>query len=218
MAYNLSFNKAIVNEGDSVIITLDGTGLPDGTLVPFTISGTNISETDFLGFSSLSGNFNIIGGRGRVVLSIAEDLKTEGPEAFILSLTGPGRTESIGVFVTDVSLSPSSAVPEFYVTSPLSLISEGDTLTFNIIGINVPISTAVPYEIFGLQATDLVTGSLTGTVVFTANSFYDTSATVSVSILEDFKTEGNENAVLILKPPFPYSLKISSTVLCCNYK
>ena len=213
MAYNLSFNKAIVNEGDSVIITLDGTGLPDGTLVPFTISGTNISETDFLGFSSLSGNFNIIGGRGRVVLSIAEDLKTEGPEAFILSLTGPGRTESIGVFVTDVSLSPSSAVPEFYVTSPLSLISEGDTLTFNIIGINVPISTAVPYEIFGLQATVLVTGSLTGTVVFTANSFYDTSATVSVSILEDFKTEGNENAVLILKPPFPYSLKISSTVV-----
>jgi hypothetical protein len=186
MAYNLSFNKAIVNEGDSVIITLDGTGLPDGTLVPFTISGTNISETDFLGFSSLSGNFNIIGGRGRVVLSIAEDLKTEGPEAFILSLTGTGRTESIGVFVTDVSLSPSNAVPEFYVTSPLSLISEGDTLTFNIVGINVPISTAVPYEIFGLQAADLVTGSLTGTAIFTANSFYDTSATVSVSILEDF--------------------------------
>ncbi len=213
MAYNLSYNKAIVNEGDSVIITLDGTGLPDGSLVPFTISGTNITETDFLGFSSLTGNFNITGGRGRVVLNIAEDLRTEGPEAFILTLTGTGRTESIGIFVNDVSLSPSSAVPEFFVTSPLSLINEGDTLTFNITGINVPAGTAVPYEIFGLQSEDLVTGSLTGTVVFTANSFYDTSATVSVSILEDFKTEGNENAVLILKPPFPYSLKISSTVV-----
>ena len=97
MAYSLRYSNAVVTEGSPVTITLSNTGLPDGTLVPFTISGTGINIYDFLGLSSLSGNFIIRSGVGTITLTPAQDLNTEGTESFILRLTGPGRTESIGI-------------------------------------------------------------------------------------------------------------------------
>jgi hypothetical protein len=206
----LTANKSSVNEGSSVIFTLDGTNLPNGSLVPFTISGTNINTLDFLGLASLSGNFVIQNGKGRVVINAAEDFKTEGPETFVLSLDG--RSESIGVVLNDTALTPPGQLAEFYVTASAASVDEGSSVTFITTGINVPAGTTVPYEIYGIQKEDLVSGDVVGTMFFAANTAYDTRALVTLSLLEDFKTEGNENIVLILKPSFAYTLKVSSSI------
>ena len=81
MAYSLSYSSPIVSEGSLVTITLSNTGLPDGTLVPFIISGTGISSYDFLNLTSLTGNFIIRRGVGTITLTLAQDLKTEGTES-----------------------------------------------------------------------------------------------------------------------------------------
>lgn len=71
----------------------------------------------------------------------------------------------------------------------------------------------MPYRIFGIQADDIAEGTLTGLATFlptgTANQ---TQANVTLTVLDDKKTEGGESIVLILDPDFPYSLQISSTI------
>lgn len=210
MAYSLTFNKSSVDEGSSVIITLDNTGLPNFRLVPFTISGVNINSQDFLGLPALSGNFLIENGRGRVVLNLAQDFKTEGPETFVLSLTG--RPESIGMLVNDKSLTPAGTLAEFSIVSNLSTVFEGQPVRFTVTATNIPPGTVVPWEVFGIQKEDILEGVTSGNLIFRANTAYDTIATQTFSLLEDIKTEGTENIVFIVKPDFPYSLKITSTV------
>jgi len=38
MAYTLSYSRTTASEGEALVISLNGTGLPNGTLVPFNIS------------------------------------------------------------------------------------------------------------------------------------------------------------------------------------
>ena len=67
----------------------------------------------------------------------------------------------------------------------------------------------ISYRIFGIQADDIAEGVLTGSATFlptgTANQ---TQANVTLTVLDDKKTEGIETIVLILDPDFPYSLQI----------
>jgi len=210
MAYSLSYSNATVTEGSPVVITLSNTGLPDGTLVPFVISGTGITSFDFLSLTGLTGNFIIRGGIGTITLTPAQDLKTEGIESFILRLTGPGRTESIGITVLDASV-PSSANAKFYITVSSPTVDEGAEVIFTVRGEDVAVGTAVPYQIFGIEAADVYNSALTGDLIFTANSNYDTVATVRLQILEDFLNEGTQNIAMLIYPTGSYSLVVSGT-------
>ena len=210
MAYSLSYSNATVTEGSPVVITLSNTGLPDGTLVPFVISGTGITSFDFLSLTGLTGNFIIRGGIGTITLTPAQDLKTEGIESFILRLTGPGRTESIGITVLDTSI-PSNAIAKFYITVASPNVPEGAEVIFTVRGEDIAAGTFVPYQIFGIEAADVYNTALTGNLIFTANSSYDTVATVRLQILEDFLTEGPQNIAMLIYPSGSYSLEISGT-------
>ena len=151
MAYSLSYSNATVTEGSPVTITLSNTGLPNGTLVPFIITGTGITSYDFLSLSGLTGNFIIRSGIGTITLTPAQDLKTEGTESFILRLTGPGRTESIGITVLDTS-TPSNAVAKFYITVASPTVDEGAEVIFTVRGEDVAAGTFVPYLVYGIQS------------------------------------------------------------------
>ena len=210
MAYSLSYSNAIVTEGSPVTITLSNTGLPDGTLVPFSISGTNISAYDFLNLTSLTGNFIIRSGIGTITLTPAQDLKTEGTESFILRLTGTGRTESIGITILDTS-TPSNATAQFYITTNAASIDEGRSVVFTVRGENVAAGTIVSYQIYGIQAADVYNTALTGNLIFAANSSYDTTASVNLTTTKDRITEGTENIAMLIYPTFSYSLVVSGT-------
>jgi len=212
MAYSLTSSNAIVSEGATLTITLGNTGLPDGTLVPFAISGTNITTYDFLSTSLLTGNFRIRGGIASITLIPALDLKTEGTETFLLRLTGPGRTESIGISILDTS-TQSNATAQFYITASPQSLDEGSSVVFTVRGENVPAGTLVPYQFYGIQAADVFNTPLSGNLIFASNSSYDTVASVGLLTLEDHKTEGDENIALLIYPSFAYSLVVSGTSL-----
>ena len=142
MAYTLNYNTGTVSEGSPVIITLSNTGLPDGTLVPFAISGTGITTFDFLNLTILTGNFIIRNGTSSITLTPAQDLRTEGAETFILRLTGTGRNESISIVVLDTS-TPTNVTAKFFITTSLPSITEGEFITFTVRGVDVPAGTNV---------------------------------------------------------------------------
>lgn len=217
MAYSLSITRALVNEGSSLTIILDttGEGFPDGTLIPFTISGTGVTTGDFVGVINLSGNFNILSNRGRLTLNPAQDLSTEGSETLLLSLTGPGRSESIGFTILDTSVNPVNT-PEFYITtSPSSVVQEGTYLTFYANAYYLSAGMVVPYTISGISSDDIISQTLTGDLTFytpLSGPAGMTSANLTVGITEDFITEGFETIVFLVNPSFPYTVQLTSTV------
>ena len=64
--YTLSSNKTSMNaSSDSVLITLDTTGVPDNTEVPYTITG--ILEADIN--NPLTGNFTVVGSTANITIT-----------------------------------------------------------------------------------------------------------------------------------------------------
>jgi len=214
MAYTLTASSPTVNEGGNVVIRLFTSGLPDGTKVPYTILGSGITTADFIGVSSLSGNFIVIGNQATLTLNVREDRKTEYDETFTLLLTESAFSENVSVVIKDTSRTSSNAFGQFYITSAQSVVDEGQTAIFNIRATNVDPDTAVAYSIFGIQAADLANPALiSGIVVLTASNVAgETTGVVTLSLLEDFVTEGPQTIVLVLSPDFPYSLEVASTI------
>ena len=211
--YTLSTTSSTVNEGSNVTIILDTIGIPNNTLVPFTITGTGIDTDDFTGLTSLSGNFNVRSNQGRITVDTKKDLKTEFDETFVLRLTASGGNENIGVIIKDTSKTTSNNIVKFSITSVSSAIYEGSYANFFIKAVDLTPGTVVPYRICGIQADDIAEGVLTGVLTFlptgTANQ---TQANLTLTVLDDKKSEGLETIVLLLDPDFPYSLQVSSTI------
>ena len=218
MAYNLTVSRSVLPVGDSVVFSLSLPGLHQNTLVPFTISGIGINSLDFTTapglskISGLSGNFVVRNDVAEVILNLVNDLKTEGGETLLLRLTGPGRSESIGITITDTSTTPAN-VAEFYIRPDRESLYEGEVVTFNVTGKYVPVGTSVPYVLVGIQNADVYNVPVSGNLIFAANSTYDTAANVRLQILEDDLLEGEENIVMIITPNFAYSLEINGTAL-----
>jgi hypothetical protein len=221
MAYNLAVSRAVLPEGDSVIFSLRVTpanALPQNTLVPFTISGAGVNTLDFYpdpGFSKisgLSGNFLIQDDKAEIVLNLINDLRTEGGETLLLRLTGPGRTESIGITITDTSTTPVNTA-EFSIIPDRQSLYEGEFVIFDVTGKYVPAGTSVPYTLSGIQNSDLYNIPVSGNLIFQANSTYDTTANIRLQLLEDSISEGDENIVMLLNPDFAYTLQINGTAL-----
>jgi hypothetical protein len=103
--YSLSIGGGLtsVNEGDNFTVLLTTTYLPDGTLVPYTITGTNITSADISGVS-LTGNFTTAAGSASSTFVVASDRRTEGPENLTLTLNGPKTAVSISI--VDTSKTP----------------------------------------------------------------------------------------------------------------
>lgn len=89
-----------VNEGALVTFTLVTDNVPNGTVVPYTISG--ISSGD-LSTGSLSGSFTV-GSTTTASFTIANDFTTEGTETMTMTLPNNGVTHSITI--TDSSQTP----------------------------------------------------------------------------------------------------------------
>ncbi len=210
--YTLTTSASEINEGSEVTISVYTVGLPNGTLLPYTISGSGIDLDDFVGLTSLSGSFRITNNFGSVRLVLKNDLKTELDETLTLTLTSTGNNESINVIIRDTSKTTSLA--NFFVSSPVSVVEEGQVARFDIRATNLEPGTVVPYRILGISQEDLTGDSQTvGYVTFVSGAVEgETYANVSLSIYEDFITEGPESIVLLLEPSFPYTLQLSSTI------
>lgn len=101
--YSLSSNTAgSINEGSTLTITLTTTNVPNGTLVPFTISG--VSSQDING-ALLNDNFTVNNNTASKSYQITADQITEGTETLTLVLNV--GTASISIYINDTSQCPS---------------------------------------------------------------------------------------------------------------
>lgn len=111
-SYSVSPSTASVNEGSSVTFTVTTAHVPDATTLYWslnTVSGT-INTSDFSG-AAVSGSFTITGNTGSVILTLANDVTTEGSESFQLqvrtgSTSGTIVATSSTVTIGDTSLNP----------------------------------------------------------------------------------------------------------------
>ncbi len=184
VSYSLSRSSQIINEGAFATITLTTTGVADNTQVPYTIEGV---EAEDLQGGQLSGNFLVSGGTATLNLTAVNDSLTEGPQTITVRL---GTGESITVDINDTSQTP--APPTYNLSAPAS-INEGENLTISLTTENVD-NGPIGYQISGIQAEDLSSGSLTGDFQLSAGS-----ADLNLTISSDLSfNEGSETLVIDL--------------------
>ena len=181
--FSLKSNKASVNEGDSVTITLTTIGIANGTQVPYTISG--IQDADIT--QSRTGNFTVTDNTATVDLNIVQDFITDDSETLKLSLTN-----NTSVFV-DVSIINTSS--EIYLLSAdKTFVNEGDSFTVALSTRGVLNDVQVPYTITGITSNDISGVPLIDNF-FTINN---NLATSTFNVSADFVSEGTETFTLTL--------------------
>jgi hypothetical protein len=206
--YALSRSAASVNEGGTVTITLTTTNVANGTAVPYTITGAGITAGD-LGLDSLTGSFTVNANTASLVLNIAADATTEGPETFTLTLDSVTPTTSVFVTINDTSPAPST--PTYSLSSSSSSVVEGSFFTITLTTTNVANDILVPYTITGVSSEDIDGDPLTGNFTIDANT-----DSIIFSVTDDGVTEGVETFTLTLdsiSPLTSISVSISDPVI-----
>lgn len=97
--YFLSVDKTRIIEGEEgVTVTLSTLNIPNGTVVPYSIiasSKSDITIADFVGLSSLSGNFPPLSSNvANIYLEARDDFLYEPSEYFFVTIPLPGVTTS----------------------------------------------------------------------------------------------------------------------------
>lgn len=218
MSYTFVKSLDIVEEGQEIQISLINPELLDGTIVPYQIFGTGVTLQDFDELDSFIGFFTISNGIGSITLKVREDFTSETPETVSILLTNfsLGGGSGTSFIIADTSKSPGNIIPaSFIVTANRPIAEEGDDVIFTIRALNLPggIGTVVPYTLVGIQQEDLSgNATLSGNLVFNDTIGSALFTNLEVPIFEDFTDEGIETIVLLVNPPFPYTLEVSTSV------
>jgi len=183
--YTLSRSTSLVNEGQSFSITLITTNVNAGTTVPFTITGVQSAD---IGGADLTGNF-ITGTTDTFTYPVSQDLQTEGPETFTMTLDGITPTTAANVTIADTSQTPAIT---YNLTTSVGNVSEGDTFRVTLTTGNVAAGTELAYTVTGVDAADLSAGNVTGSFVVGTTEFLD------FTLAEDTTTEGIESFMISL--------------------
>lgn len=160
-----------VNEGGTVYFSIDTHNVLAGNVVPYTITGISAGD---LSYGSLTGNV-IIGstGRGQVVITLKEDLTTEGDEQLMFKLGFDYPNDSsCNVKVLDTSKREAYGIR----VEGGSIVTENSNVIFVVTTSGVASGTVVPYTITGVTSADIsagsgdvATGYLTGNITIGSN-------------------------------------------------
>ena len=195
--YAVAADLSPVGEGYKVTFTVTTQGVPDGTTLFWTNSGTTTAADFYDGINS--GNFTISNNIGLISRVIAYDLLTEGSETIIMqirtaSTSGPIVAYSTPVTVTDTSTSTStyygitSYIPA-YVTETL-----GNNISYTIYA-EVANNTMLYWTNEGTSSgADYTDGFNSGNIVIQNKYGY-----LSRTIRADGVTEGDETFILALR-------------------
>lgn len=197
--YSLSTNKNIVDEGNTVTITLTTTNVSNGTLVPYAISGVSLAD---INETSFQGNFLINNGVATVTFGPVRDFLTEGTEILTLSLLG----SILPPQKITVNIGDTSKTPFYSLSANVEAVNEGGMIEFTLNTNNVENGTAFPYTISGIGSTDIVQ-VLTGS--FTVNN---NTANTKITVVNDNFTEGTEFLSLVVNNILPTLASVVSII------
>jgi hypothetical protein len=151
LTYSKNFTVAVTNvdesgitgattlaEGQSTALSVKVEGVANGTVISYTLSGTNITASDISG--GLSGSFTVTDGVGTINVSALSDRLTEGNEQLTVTLGGAASSiPAYTITITDISLSPVTIVNGGTYTAAAGvvdtfIIDANQTITATIIG------------------------------------------------------------------------------------
>ncbi|MDA8618143.1 hypothetical protein N9M23_07740, partial [Gammaproteobacteria bacterium] len=185
--YSITSGSESYDEGQSALFSLVTTNLVAGTSVAYTLSGVSASD---LVSNSLTGTATVsASGTTIISLPLAADSLTEGAETLTVTLDGSSDTTA-SLTVVDTSISSSYRLSAVYDSR-----DEGSTAYFSLVASGVDAGTVVAYTISGVSASDLVGGSLSGTITTAAAG---ESKLISIPIRKDNLTEGTETLTVTL--------------------
>jgi len=181
--YAISKSAASVSEGDAVVFTITTTNLVAGTKIGYVLSGVNVA--DVVG-GSLTGEATVgADGKAYVTVALTADATTEGAET--LTMTAAGATAAVTVNDTSTTV-----VPTYAISKSAASVNEGEAVVFTITTTHVVAGTNIGYALSGVNAADVVGGSLTGEATVGA----DGKAYVTVTLASDATNEGTETLTI----------------------
>lgn len=173
--YLLTTNVQSIDEGLQFSVNLTTTNVPNGTLVPYTITG--VTSDDLYG-APLTGNF-VVGSAETITFLTSQDFITEGPEYATISLDNGKSSTEILIKDTATEYDP------YWETTGTSLLLTGedfgsaapDTITdtggSNTVLTKQGFDTYVrPVDLYGNRASFAFNGS-SHSVSFAANSVFN---------------------------------------------
>ena len=201
-----------VNEGDTItVILITPKAWPDGTVVPYDISGisaSDLSGTTDPNYSDLSGSFIIYDSRGTIDFIVDDSFETEGNEVFALSLGYVEFTDerllpqdysdvSAEIIINDTSQRPIYALSITNTNGEaITEINEGETFIVSLEVAYLDTDAVIPYEITGIEYSDLV-----GETSTNLNSSFIVGNTMSRTfVLRDDQTNDGEKTMAFTIP------------------
>ena len=181
-----------VSEGQAVRFLVSSQNLAPGSSLAYALSG--IEAADLAG-GTLEGTLTLdSNGQASSTFLLAADQRTEGEETLYMTVQG---VQSTGVRVVDSSQQPNSP---YALSSLLSRIQEGETLTVFVQSSAAYAGQTLSVSVSGIQSQDLkvsslMAGTLTGAVTLNAQGF----AELSFTLAEDKLSEGEETLTLVVQ-------------------
>jgi len=192
--YSVTPSTTSINEGQTLIFTIATQGVPNGTTLYWTNSGTT-TGADFTNTSNLNyGQFTTTGNTTTVSLILSNDVLLEGPESIIFQLRTNSITGSIVATATSVTVNDTS-YPTYSISPSATSVNEGGTVTFTVTTTNVPNNTTLFWSNEGTTiGADFTDG-------YNANSFIISSGSGSISrtLANDVLLEGTESIRLQIR-------------------
>lgn len=141
-----------------ITIYLTTSGVPNGTLVPYRIVGTNITASDFTS-GTLTGNFSVTNNNATIFLTATSDGFIEGTETATVELLN-GKS-SVSFTITDAI----SYSLESFMTP-----EEGQSIAVTLTTQGLANGSTVPYTITGITQADLSVGTISGNFTISSNT------------------------------------------------
>ena len=189
--YVLTANRASMNEGDTILITITTTEEDNGNILYWTNTGTTVAA-DFVQNVN-SGNLTVNANSTSLALTVQNDLTSEGSETLQIeirkTLGGPIVANTAIIPITDTSVTPTYAI-----INSANAINEGSSVTFTVNTYQIPNGTSLYYTLAGVSASDITGGALSGSFTISSNT-----GSVTVTTTNDFVTEGTETLTFQLR-------------------
>lgn len=185
-SFLLTAPASSIQEGQTAVFTLVTTGVPDGTVFQYALSGVSAADVSD---GQLAGKFTVIGNKAQISVPLLDDKLSESGEVLAVSIIGNAAVASL--LVQDNIANTTTTT--YTLTALAASVNEGDTASFALTTTNLPDGSAVGYTLSGVSAGDVAGGLLAGTATIVGGK-----ATITVPLLNDKLTEGTETLVVTL--------------------
>lgn len=209
---SVSADKSVYNEGETILYTITGLNVPDGTIINYALSGPTITSEDL---SKLNDSVTMIGNTASVsILTLDDGVVDLAPELVLFEATGTASVTQDAV-TTETELNAieevlidsentetpedfddtTDAVPAYSITTDKSQYKEGEDVIATVTTQNVSDGTIIDYYLIGINVTpsDFVSNSLTGQFTIVNNK-----SQIAIGIEDDTENELTENVTIIL--------------------